>query len=46
MDHQKRYPGIHKDPQGAMNPTGNIIRKEAVERARSLGWDPRLNDED
>jgi hypothetical protein len=101
MGNQKRYPGIHKDPQGAMNPTGNIIRdawlfglipetercegwsvqaidnlydkvslewekyghrvsalppgllqrhqqiyKEAVERARSLGWDPQLEDED
>jgi hypothetical protein len=22
----KKYKGIHKDPQGAMNPTGNIIR--------------------
>lgn len=23
---EKRYPGIDKDPTGAMNPTGNIIR--------------------
>jgi hypothetical protein len=23
---EKRYQGIHKDPTGAMNPTGNIIR--------------------
>ena len=23
---QKIYPGIHNDPNGAMNPTGNIIR--------------------
>lgn len=22
----KRYDGIHNDPKGAMNPTGNIIR--------------------
>lgn len=97
----KRYPGIHKDPHGAMNPTGNIIRDawvfglipeeetcegwngqgiealydkvsrawepyghlpsrlpadlrerhariyaQAVERARSLGWDPDLSHED
>jgi hypothetical protein len=101
MDNQKRYPGIDKDPHGAMNPTGNIIRdawlfglipetetcegwtvqgidslyeqvsrewekygyrvsalppellerhqriyNEAVERARSLGWNPELGDED
>lgn len=101
MKEQKRYPGIHQDPKGAMNPTGNIIRDawlfgliaetetcqgwtiqgidhlydqvtrewekyghrvsalppelqerhrriydQAVERARSLGWDPELNDED
>ncbi len=97
----KRYDGIDKDPTGAMNPTGNIIRDawvfglipetetcagwtlqgidalydkvsrewdkyghlvsnlppelrerhqriyaEAVERARALGWNPELDDED
>jgi len=26
MRETKRYTGIHKDPKGAMNPTGNIIR--------------------
>jgi len=26
MDKTKRYSGIDKDPTGAMNPTGNIIR--------------------
>ena len=26
MDKNKRYAGIDKDPSGAMNPTGNIIR--------------------
>ena len=101
MPDQKRYPGIHKDPHGAMNPTGNIIRdawlfglipetetcqgwtvqgiddlydkvsrewekyghrvsalppellqchqriySEAVARAKSLGWNPELDDED
>jgi hypothetical protein len=101
MPDQKRYPGIHKDPHGAMNPTGNIIRdawlfglipetetcegwtvqgidnlydkvslawekyghrvsalppellrrheriySEAVARARTLGWNPELDDEE
>jgi hypothetical protein len=101
MTQQKRYPGIHNDPKGAMNPTGNIIRDawlfelipetetcegwtvqgidvlydkvtlewekyghrvsalppellerhqriyhQAVERARTLGWKPELEDED
>ncbi|MEN8175431.1 MAG: hypothetical protein ABFS23_06690 [Pseudomonadota bacterium] len=26
MPEIKHYPGIDKDPKGAMNPTGNIIR--------------------
>lgn len=26
MAQLKKYEGIHKDPKGAMNPTGNIIR--------------------
>ncbi len=101
MSRDKQYPGIDKDIQGAMNPTGNIIRDgwlfglipetqtcegwtkgqieqlydqvfrewekyghrasalppelqekhrriydEAVQRARSLGWDPELGDDD
>ena len=101
MEKQKRYAGIDKDPHGAMNPTGNIIRDawlfglipetetcegwtaqgiedlyekvhqawdpyghrvsalptelqqrhariygQAVERARTLGWNPELGDED
>ena len=101
MSEIKRYSGIDKDPKGAMNPTGNIIRDAwvfglipesetcagwtvqgidalydkvttewekyghlvsnlpdelrekhariydaAVERARSLGWDPSLGDDD
>lgn len=101
MDKSKRYPGIHQDPTGAMNPTGNIIRDawlfglipesetcegwtlqgidslydkvslewdkyghqvsalppelqerhsriytSAMERARELGWNPDLDDED
>jgi hypothetical protein len=101
MRKTNRYAGIHKDPQGAMNPTGNIIRdawvfglipetetcegwtiqgldalydkvtaawqpyghlvsrlppelrerheriyREAVARARSLGWTPDLGEDD
>jgi hypothetical protein len=101
MASQKIYAGIDKDPQGAMNPTGNIIRdawvfglipetetcagwalhelqalydkvndawapyghlvanlpedlrerhadiyRKAVERARELGWDPEMNEDD
>ncbi len=100
MHETKRYDGIDKDPKGAMNPTGNIIRdawvfgiipetetcagwtvqaidspydkisaawepyghlasrlpedlrqrheriyREAMERAKSLGWDPNLGDD-
>jgi len=100
MDNTKRYTGIDKDPYGAMNSTGNIIRDAwvfgiipetetcagwtvqgidalydkvavawepygnmvsnlpqelrerhhriytaAVERARSLGWNPELGDD-
>jgi hypothetical protein len=26
VEKHKRYQGIHRDPKGAMNPTGNIIR--------------------
>jgi hypothetical protein len=101
MDKNKQYFGIHQDPAGAMNPTGNIIRDAwlfglipetetcegwtlqgidslydkvslawekyghkvsalppelrerhsriytaAVERARQLGWNPELVDEE
>jgi hypothetical protein len=101
MDKNKQYSGIHQDPAGAMNPTGNIIRDAwlfglipetetcegwtlqgidslydkvslawekyghkvsalptelrerhsriytaAVERARQLGWNPELVDEE
>jgi hypothetical protein len=100
MRETKRYSGIHNDPKGAMNPTGNIIRdawvfgiipetetcegwtvqgievlydkvtqawepygylvsrlpeelrkrheriyREAVERARELGWEPDMEDD-
>ena len=43
MDKQKRYPGIDKDPHGAMNPTGNIIRDARVsgiipETETCAGW--------
>lgn len=38
-----KYPGIDKDPQGAMNPTGNIIRDARVfgliaEEETCEGW--------
>lgn len=101
MDKTKKYDGIDKDPHGAMNPTGNIIRDawvfgiipetetcsgwtiqgidslydkvaaawepygnlvsnlpdklmerhqriydEAITRARKLGWNPELGNED
>ena len=40
---QKEYMGIDKDPQGAMNPTGNIIRDAWVfgiipEEENCAGW--------
>jgi hypothetical protein len=43
MDKQKHYPGIDQDPQGAMNPTGNIIRDAWVfgsipETETCAGW--------
>lgn len=43
MDKQKRYQGIDKDPYGAMNPTGNIIRDAWVfgiipETETCAGW--------
>ncbi|MEL0585253.1 MAG: hypothetical protein AAES65_10300 [Candidatus Thiodiazotropha sp. (ex. Lucinoma kazani)] len=39
----KRYDGIHNDPSGAMNPTGNIIRDawvfELIPEAETCeGW--------
>lgn len=42
----KRYEGINKDPYGAMNPTGNVIRDAWVfgiipETEFCEGWDPR-----
>jgi hypothetical protein len=46
----RRYVGIDKDPKGAMNPTGNIIRDAWVfgllpETETCEGWDPhRLQD--
>jgi hypothetical protein len=101
MSTDRRYGGIDKDPKGAMNPTGNVIRDawvfgiipetetcagwtvqgidalydkvtvewdkyghlvsglpealrerhqriyaDAVNRARALGWDPELGDDD
>jgi len=101
MSTDRRYGGIDKDPKGAMNPTGNVIRDawvfglipetetcagwtvqgidalydkvtaewdkyghlasglpealrerhqriyaDAVNRARELGWDPELGDDD
>jgi hypothetical protein len=41
---QKIYPGIDKDPKGAMNPTGNIIRDAWLfglipETETCAGWD-------
>jgi hypothetical protein len=43
MKQIKRYPGIDKDPTGAMNPTGNIIRDAWVfglipETETCAGW--------
>jgi len=43
MDKLKRYMGIDKDPHGAMNPTGNIIRDAWVfgiipESETCAGW--------
>jgi len=43
MDRQKRYQGIDRDPYGAMNPTGNIIRDAWVfgiipETETCAGW--------
>jgi hypothetical protein len=43
MDKQKRYMGIDKDPHGAINPTGNIIRDAWVfgiipESETCAGW--------
>jgi len=43
MNKTKTYPGIDKDPHGAMNPTGNIIRDawvfEIIPEAESCaGW--------
>lgn len=40
---EKRYDGIDKDPRGAMNPTGNIIRDAWVfglipETETCAGW--------
>ncbi|MCG8426933.1 MAG: hypothetical protein MI754_06215 [Chromatiales bacterium] len=40
---EKTYPGIDKDPKGAMNPTGNIIRDAWVfglipESETCAGW--------
>lgn len=42
---ERRYIGIDKDPKGAMNPTGNIIRDAWVfglipESETCEGWDP------
>jgi hypothetical protein len=46
MDRTKTYPGIDKDPGGAMNPTGNIIRDAWVfglipETETCAGWSVR-----
>ena len=43
MDKTKKYDGIDKDPHGAMNPTGNIIRDAWVfgiipETETCSGW--------
>jgi len=43
MDKHKRYMGIDKDPHGAINPTGNIIRDAWVfgiipETETCAGW--------
>lgn len=43
MDRRKQYMGIDKDPQGAINPTGNIIRDAWVfgiipETETCAGW--------
>ena len=43
MHETKRYDGIDKDPKGAMNPTGNIIRDAWVfgiipETETCAGW--------
>ncbi len=43
MDNPKRYQGIDRDPYGAMNPTGNIIRDAWVfgiipEAETCAGW--------
>ena len=43
MREPKRYAGIDKDPKGAMNPTGNIIRDAWVfgiipETETCAGW--------
>jgi len=43
---QKQYIGIDNDPQGAMNPTGNIIRDAWVfglipETETCVGWTPQ-----
>ncbi len=43
MDKLKRYMGIDKDPHGAINPTGNIIREARVfgiipESGTCTGW--------
>jgi hypothetical protein len=42
---ERRYVGIDKDPKGAMNPTGNIIRDAWVfglipESETCAGWSP------
>lgn len=42
----RRYEGIDKDPSGAMNPTGNIIRDAWVfglipETETCEGWNPQ-----
>ncbi len=43
MHQDKKYVGIHQDPTGAMNPTGNIIRDAWLfglipERETCQGW--------
>ena len=43
MSTERRYAGIDKDPKGAMNPTGNIIRDAWVfglipETETCAGW--------
>ena len=43
---ERRYVGIDKDPKGAMNPTGNVIRDAWVfgllpETETCEGWEPQ-----